>query len=302
VGRRKGPPGPDGFVVIDKPVGPTSFGVMRAAQRALGARKAGHAGTLDPAATGVLIVLLGEGTKLSQWVIGHDKAYRATIALGSITDTLDAEGEVLESAPVLEAHTDETAVRAALETLVGPQEQIPPAYSAIKVDGRSLMSRARAGEAVAPKPRSVVCRSLSLVSIENNHIVVDVECGKGYYVRSLARDLGAALGIPAHLHALRRTRSGGFSVEEAVPLEGLSREAIRPFADVAFDIEKIRLSDVEATAIRHGRPVPAKADAPDRAILCDDTGRPLAMAERLDTIWKVVRGFKQPEQPTLSTP
>ncbi|TNF25741.1 MAG: tRNA pseudouridine(55) synthase TruB [Deltaproteobacteria bacterium] len=284
--------GPHGVVVVDKPVGPTSFKVLRAVERQTGAGRAGHAGTLDPAATGILLVLLGEATKLSHWVMVHDKAYRATIALGTATDSLDATGEVVEVADVPAEARDPERVRAALAPMVGEVWQVPPVYSALKRGGRTLMSRARAGEDVEVEPRRVVCHGLELVAIEGDQLVVDVACGSGYYVRSLARDLGAALGVPAHLAALRRTRLGAFDITEAVPLAEVGPESVRPLVDAAPELPKVVLSPSAADDVRHGRPIAAEVPGP-RAILLEPEGAPLALVERTaDDRWRVFRGFR----------
>jgi len=294
MGRKRGRKGvgPHGVVVVDKPAGPTSFKALRAVERQTGAGRAGHAGTLDPAATGILLVLLGEATKLSHWVMAHDKAYRATIALGTATDSLDATGEVVATAEVPPEALDPERVRAALTPFVGDVMQVPPIYSALKRGGRTLMSRARAGEEVEVEPRPVVCHSLELVAIEDERLVVDVACGSGYYVRALARDLGEALGVPAHLAALRRTRLGAFDIAEAIPLEEIGPTSVRPIVDAAPELLRVTVTDEEAVAVHHGRPIAARDDG-DRAILLDPTGAPLALVERTpDDRWRIFRGFR----------
>lgn len=294
MGRRRGKAGsgPHGVLCIDKPAGRTSFQVLRTAERMVGASRAGHAGTLDPAATGVLLVLLGEGTKLSHWVMVHDKSYRATVALGAATDTLDAEGVVVETALVPADALEPARVEAALAGFVGEQLQVPPMYSALKRDGRSLMSRARAGEVFEVEPRAVVCHALRLVEVCGESLVIDIDCGSGYYVRSLARDLGRALGVPAHLAALRRTRLGAFSVDDAVPLDGLGPAAVRPLVDAVPDLPRLVLDAARSDDVRHGRPIPATIDGA-RAILLDPEGEPLALVERDGADrWIVFRGFR----------
>lgn len=282
-----------GAIVIDKPSGPTSFGVMRQVERRLGAVRAGHAGTLDPLASGLLLVLLGEGTKLSNLLMDHDKRYRATIALGRATDTLDAAGTVTAEAPV--PPLDRARVEAALQAFVGVHDQIPPAYSAIKKDGRSLMERARAGEEDIPlEPRRVVCHGLALVSLGPTELVVDVACGKGYYVRSLARDLAQALGTVGHLSALRRTELGAFSVDAAVAPDAATVADVIPLERMAPGLAHRPLDATDAAHIRAGRFIVAPDGAPDQALALDPSGRAIAWIHRdparLDR-YRVVRGF-----------
>ena len=209
-------------MLVDKPAGATSRYVVEGVRRSLGAARAGHAGTLDPAATGLLVVLLEEATKLSAWAMGFDKAYQAEVHFGVSTDTLDRDGQVVERVDVPAGTLTEARIEAALAGLVGAAEQVPPIYAAIKREGRSLMSRARAGEDVVAEPRAVVCHGLELLGWDPPVARLHVRCGKGYYVRSLARDLGAALGLPAHLSALRRTAVGAWRIEDAVPPEAVA--------------------------------------------------------------------------------
>lgn len=212
-----------GVLVVDKPAGPTSFDVVRRVRRALGAGKAGHAGTLDPAATGVLAVCVDDAVKLQQWLTDGDKTYEAVVAFGAATTTEDGEGEVVERGDAAGLRAD--AIRAALPALTGELEQLPPMYSAVRVGGRRLHEAARAGEAVERTPRRVTVHALTLGRLEppgadglaRAHLTV--RCGKGTYVRTLAVDLGRAVGVPAHLAALRRTEASGFRVEQAIPLE-----------------------------------------------------------------------------------
>lgn len=280
------------MICLDKAAGPTSLTATRAAARAVGGGRAGHAGTLDPAATGVLVVLIGEATKLSHWIIGHDKRYRATVVFGAATDTLDATGEVVATAEVPDGAITAARLEAAFGPLLGEVDQVPPVYSALKRGGRTLMSRARAGEEVEVEPRRVRCDRLDVVSVDGASAVIDVACGSGYYVRSLARDLGAALDLPAHLGALRRTRSGPFDVTDAIPLEALGPGALRPFADAVPDLLQVTLDPEEAEDIHHGRPIAARHPG-DRALLVTPDGVARALAERTpDDRWRVFRGFR----------
>jgi tRNA pseudouridine55 synthase len=262
----------DGVLVIDKPRGPTSHDVVWRLRRALGVRAIGHAGTLDPMATGVLVAALGEATKLVPWLTAHDKAYEATIALGVETDTLDAEGTELRRLPPSDAlcaalrapaAAELPLLRAAFDGERARSMQAPPAYSAIRAGGERAYARARRGERVELEPRPVIVRRLDLLSAsaEPPALTVVVEVGKGYYVRALARDLADALGTVGHLTALRRVRSGCFVAREALPLDAPGealRAAVEPLARAAARaLPSARLSDAGARDARHGRAVQA---------------------------------------------
>jgi tRNA pseudouridine55 synthase len=209
---------PDGVLVVDKPSGPTSFDVVRRIRRAAGLRRVGHGGTLDPLASGVLPICLGEGTKLAQFLLDADKEYDVTICLGIETDTYDAAGAV--TAQTDASGVDEARVRAALPAFTGRLEQTPPVYSALKLNGRPLYAYARAGQVVEIAPRPVTIHEIELLRWKGPQAVsLRLRCSKGTYVRSLAFDLGRALGTGAHVAALRRTRSGPFTLAEARPLD-----------------------------------------------------------------------------------
>lgn len=216
----------DGVLVVDKPEGPTSHDVVVRLRRALGTRRIGHTGTLDPMATGVLPVVIGRATRLARFLSGAAKSYRAGIRLGFATDTDDAKGT-----PLVERRQEgpgeppsRAVVAEALERFVGTTVQSPPAYSAKKLSGIRAYERARNGVPVRPAPVSVTVTELELVSYDGDIVTVEVTCSAGFYVRSLARDLGAVLGTGAHLAALRRTRSGTFGEECAVPLEEVEKD------------------------------------------------------------------------------
>ncbi|MBA3799990.1 MAG: tRNA pseudouridine(55) synthase TruB, partial [Geodermatophilaceae bacterium] len=216
--------GPDGLTIVDKPQGLTSHDVVARMRRLARTRKVGHAGTLDPMATGVLVLGLGRATRLLGYISGQDKAYTATIRLGVATVTDDAEGEVTSSSSAHEVGED--AIRVGLASLTGSIEQVPSSVSAIKVDGRRSYARVRAGEDVVLPGRPVTVFALDLITITRPtpdliDLQVSVECSTGTYVRALARDLGTGLGVGGHLTALRRTRVGGFYIEEARTLEDL---------------------------------------------------------------------------------
>lgn len=243
----------DGVVVVDKPVGPTSFAIVRAARRQTGVRKVGHGGTLDPLASGVLPICLGEATKLAQFLLDADKEYQATIGFGVETDTYDAAGKVVATADA--RHLSEDQVRAALARFVGEQQQIPPMFSALKRDGRPLYAHARAGEVVERAARTVRIMTLDLVAFASPEVTVTMRCSKGTYVRSLAHDLGQALGTGAHLTALRRTRSGPFTLAQAISPEALSARPlplVAPAAALAH-LPSIVVADEHARTVAEGR-------------------------------------------------
>jgi tRNA pseudouridine55 synthase len=212
----------DGVLLIDKPTDHTSHDVVARIRGILRMKRVGHAGTLDPMATGLLVVLLGKATKLSQYLMSVDKCYTGSVKLGEITNTQDAEGEVLETRPVPEL--SEEQVRAALRGMVGDQYQIPPMFSAIKIKGQPLYKAARAGEEVEREPRFIRVKRFELMrwaAPDTLDFVVD--CTKGTYVRTLAHDLGQKIGCGAHLSALRRISSGALNVDRAVTLEALQK-------------------------------------------------------------------------------
>ena len=224
-------PAPDGLVVVDKPAGWTSHDVVARLRRLAGTRRVGHAGTLDPMATGVLVVGIGRATRLLGHLAGQDKEYDATIRLGVSTTTDDAEGEVIEQRDA--SGVDDDSLAAAMAALTGPIEQVPAAVSAVKVGGVRAYKRARAGETVELAARPVTVAAFDLLARRGADVDVHVACSTGTYVRALARDLGAALGVGAHLTALRRTRVGSFGVDRAVTLEVLADDPrIVPLGEV----------------------------------------------------------------------
>ena len=278
-----------GVLVVDKPAGPTSFDVVRRVRRLLGAAKAGHAGTLDPMATGVLAVCVGDAVKLQQFLAEGDKAYEAAVAFGIATDTQDAEGKAVERGDP--SRLDAAAVAAALPHFLGEIRQVPPMFSAVRVAGRRLHEVAREGKTVARAPRTIRIDALELLAFEPAGAGpalarLAVRCGKGTYVRTLAFDLGRALGIPAHLAALRRTASGPFVVAQAVPLaeaERLGREdpaALRarlvPAADVLGFMPAVRLAPAQALDLSHGRALRLPAP-PGLCRALDGAGRLVAV-------------------------
>jgi tRNA pseudouridine55 synthase len=288
-------------MVVDKPAGMTSHDVVERVRRALRER-VGHAGTLDPQATGVLLLCIGAATRLARFLQGHDKVYEGTVRLGWATDTYDAQGEALAE-PVPVPDLDRATVEAALRSFVGEQEQTPPVYSAKKVRGQPSYRRARRGEDVRPKPVTVNIYALELLSLDAEELHIRVHCGAGTYVRTLAHDLGVALGCPAHLAALRRTRSGSFDLEGAVTWTEINecseqelRRRVLPPADMVADWPTAVINAEGAAAVSNGgiveaawiverrpgeqRPTGVAASAPDGWVrLLDGDGLMLAAGE-----------------------
>lgn len=253
-----------GVLVVDKPVGLTSHDIVQIIRRGTGIRRAGHTGTLDPRASGVLVVLIGPAVRLSEFVSASDKRYQATIRLGSSTDTYDAEGRITGSAPL--GNITEEQFEEALQQFVGEITQVPPPYSAIKVQGKKAYEMAREGEEVQLEPRKIKVYSLDLLEWAPPEAVIDVFCSSGTYVRSLANDLGNALGCGAHLVGLRRTKSGRFTLRDAVPLRRLQESFVAgdwykfliPAAEALADWPAVELDADQVELIRHGHRIPAE--------------------------------------------
>lgn len=259
MGRRKGRD-ISGWLVIDKPAGPTSNDVVGKVRWAFNAKKAGHAGTLDPAATGVLAVALGEATKTVPFVTDAMKAYEFTVRLGASTNTDDAEGEIIETCAT--RPTDDE-IRAALPQFIGEIMQVPPAFSAVKINGERAYAMARAGEHVALEPRPLWVEALEFAGRPDaDHVVLSMTCGKGGYVRAVARDLGRALGCLGHVTTLRRTWSGPFEAEQGVSLERIEDLAktdeidslLMPLETGLEDLPEVRVMAASAERLRHGNP------------------------------------------------
>ncbi|MDD5306621.1 MAG: tRNA pseudouridine(55) synthase TruB [Deltaproteobacteria bacterium] len=296
----------DGVLLIDKPVGPTSFDVVRDVRRWARERKAGHAGTLDPLASGLLAVCLGEATKLVPFLQDGSKRYLARLALGSATDTDDLEGRVIREASV--PPLDRSVVEAALVRFVGIVRQVPPAYSALKLKGVRLYDRARRGEPVTPEAREVEIHRIALVALGPDWLELDVRCGKGTYIRSLARDVARSLGTCGHLESLRRLASSGFDVGEAAPperIEAASREGrldalVIPLARALRYAPIVEVGDVDAARVLNGQTLPLGAgQGPGEGALVrivDSQGRLLAVS-RIEAgyegnVMRPQRGFR----------
>jgi tRNA pseudouridine55 synthase len=207
----------EGVLIVDKPQGLTSHDVVYRLRRKLGMKKIGHAGTLDPMATGLLIMLIGKATRISQYLMSTDKVYEGEATLGVVTDSQDAEGEMMETRPVPEL--SEATVREVMKGFLGDQYQIPPMHSAIKIDGVKLYHLARKGEEVEREPRFIRVSSFELLSFASPKLTFRLHCTKGTYVRTIAHDLGQKLGCGAHLSALRRTASGKFDLNQGLTLD-----------------------------------------------------------------------------------
>ncbi len=256
-----------GVLVVDKPVGMTSHDVVQAIRNGTGLRRAGHTGTLDPRASGVLVILVGPAVRLSEYVSASDKRYQAIIRMGGTTDTFDGEGLVTRSEnPV---NVTEEQFEEALKTFVGEIEQTPPPYSAVKVQGRKAYEMARKGEEVELAPRTITVHHLEVLEWAPPEVVIDVHCSSGTYVRSLANDLGQKLGCGAYLVGLRRTKSGRFSLRDATPLRKLQEaftagnwyQYLIPAAEALGDWPAIELNPDEVEGVRHGHRVKVKGES-----------------------------------------
>jgi tRNA pseudouridine55 synthase len=250
----------DAALLLDKPVGISSNAALQRAKRIFGARKAGHAGTLDPLASGLLLVLFGEATKFAGPLLDADKEYVATLKLGERTSTGDAEGEIVEKKSV---NVSASELAAVLQRFHGPIEQIPPMYSALKRDGVPLYKLARQGTEVERKPRQISISAIELVRFEAPFLELRVRCSKGTYIRVLGEDIAVALGTVAHLAALRRTASGPFQVREAATLDQLESltpagrdERLVPLAGLLGGLPRADLDDQTEARFRNGQQVP----------------------------------------------
>ncbi len=254
-----------GWVVLDKPLGLGSTKAVGRVRWLFEAQKAGHAGTLDPLATGVLPIALGEATKTVPFLVDAAKAYEFDITFGLSTETLDAEGEVTGRSDV---RPEADAIKAVLPRFIGNVEQVPPKYSAIKINGKRAYDLARAGVAVEMKTRIVRIDAVSLTQHSGNIASFTVDCGKGTYVRSLARDICEALGAQGHVSRLRRTRVGPFDVSQSVTLEALEADedrttALRAVAAALPNLPRLDIDEVQAKELRFGRDIPVDVAHPD---------------------------------------
>ncbi len=278
----------DGILVIDKPQGMSSAAVVTAVKRVIGASKIGHAGTLDPMATGVLVLLIGKATRLSSLLMAGQKRYEARITLGMETDSLDVTGRLLRTSPV--PAVDRQGITAVLKRFIGEIDQVPPAFSALKQDGKPLYRLARSGMPVQKPARKIRIDDIRLIRWESPELDIDVVCSSGTYIRSLARDIGAVFGCGGTLSALRRTQSGECRIEQALSLEAIHRagsdccEFIRSPLDWLPDVPRIAADNALTNKLRYGKIV-SSDDVPDvstdgRLAVTDPAGRLLAILER----------------------
>ena len=265
-----------GLVVVDKPGGMTSHDIVGRVRRLAGTRKVGHAGTLDPMATGVLVVGVERATRLLGHLMLTEKSYDATVRLGVTTTTDDAEGDVVTTH---EVDVSEDAIREALAGFVGEIDQVPSAVSAIKVDGRRAYDRVRAGEEVVLEPRRVTVHELSVLDVRGADVDISVSCSSGTYIRAIARDLGERLGVGGHLTALRRTAVGPFGLDESRSLDQLADDfAVVPIAEVARrTFATYDLDADQAQAVRHGRPLELDLGHEGEVAVFDPDGEFLAL-------------------------
>jgi tRNA pseudouridine55 synthase len=271
---------PGGLLLVDKPPGVTSHDVVAIVRRAVGSQRVGHAGTLDPFATGLLVVLVGRGTRLIPYIDGEPKVYDATIRFGTETDTDDATGTVVRQA----GQPRDTDVVAAIDRLTGVIDQVPPAYSAKQIGGKRAYASARRGAALDLEPARVTVHSWELGPMTDGQLTARITCSGGTYIRALARDLGRLSSSAAHLSALRRVRSGVFAVDEACSLDQLRAGdfMMRPLRAAIPSLPTRRVDDLELVRVLHGNTIAIgdlHADAP-RVALVDDTQTLVAVAER----------------------
>ena len=289
-----------GWIILDKPVGLGSTQAVGAVKRALREAgepktKVGHGGTLDPLANGVLPIALGEATKLCGRMLDSDKSYEFTIRFGEETDTLDAEGQVIATSDVIPTIDQLDAV---LPHFTGPIEQVPPAYSALKIDGKPAYARARAGEELEMKRRAVTIHDLHLMALFGNEATLSATVSKGTYIRSLARDIAHALGSVGHVTMLRRTKAGPFTLEQAISLDFLEEAAkarqltrtVMPLVAALDDIPALPVTCRQAQLLRHGQKLAGFPVKPGLHLATDDD-RPVALVEASADGLRVVRGF-----------
>lgn len=290
--------GDAGFVLpVDKPVGPTSHDVVAAARKGLGTRRIGHSGTLDPFASGLLVLCVGPATRIAEYLSGLDKSYVATARLGEVTETDDLEGAVLERHSGWTA-LDKARVASALAGFVGPVDQVPPQYSAKKIDGEAMYHKARRGEHVELQPNRVTVHEAELISVDLPLVQFRVRCSTGTYVRALARDLGRALGVGAHLTELRRTAVGAFDVARAIPVASLAdhaeveRAAVSPLRALTHLPTWTVEPDV-ARRLAHGQRVPYTGEDPGAStvVAADDGGGLVAIGSASSGLFKPSKVF-----------
>ncbi len=290
-----------GVLLVDKPIGLTSHDVVNRVRRLLGTKRVGHAGTLDPLATGVLVVAVGPATRFLQYLPLEPKEYVAEVAFGRATTTFDAEGDTTAEAEVPEDL--DARIAAALPSFLGLIEQIPPMYSAVKVKGQPLYKAARRGEEVERAARRVHIATFETIAAEEGQRTMRVVCSGGTYVRTLAHDLGTAIGVPAHLAGLRRTAVGRFHESMTVPLADVSGTLLTSLGEALDPMPKLELTPGEVRSVREGRAL-ARDDVPDGpfAALCDERGRVVSVARVEGKVLRpecVIPAETMPDEPFL---
>lgn len=285
----------EGILNVDKPQWLTSHDVVGRIRRASGVRRVGHAGTLDPLATGVLLVCVGRTTRLVEYLMGRPKTYEATVRLGQTTDTYDAEGDVVDERPF--AHLTESAIENALDNFRGPIEQLPPLYSAIKVNGQPMYKLARQGKTVARKPRPVTIYGLELLAWEPPNLRLRVDCSTGTYIRSLAYDLGERLGCGGHIIELRRTAVGEFTLAKAVALDAVQPDNwhthLLPGDRAVQQLPRLDVDEETAVSLLHGRPIPCLPEHPDAPLITvyNTDGQFIGILQREHDAWRPRKMF-----------
>ncbi len=291
----------NGVIILNKPRGSSSHRMVSIVRRALDMKKVGHTGTLDPGATGVLPILVGTATRASDLLTAQDKRYRATVLLGTVTDTLDTDGEVIAENPVSVTESD---IRSIVSGFVGNIEQLPPMYSAVQVGGQRLYHLARQGIEIERKPRSVTIYSIEILSIDIPRVTIDVHCSKGTYIRTLAADIGDKLGCGACIESLTRTQSGDFLIENSVTPEQLSElsekgeaeSVIIPTDKLFPDYEAVQLDKKRADRVKNGVPIYfGGKDFGQKLRIYDENGNFIALSEVSETdgrkCLKLIKGF-----------
>lgn len=272
----------DGYLLIDKPKGPSSFHVVKTIRALSGTKKVGHAGTLDPLATGLLVVCLGRYTKLATILTDGDKTYEAVFRLGETSSTDDAEGEITFRAKT--SHLDEKTIENTLSQFVGVIDQIPPQFSAIKIGGRRAYDLAREKINIELVARSVEIFKLDIINFSLPEITVRIHCAKGFYVRSLARDLGHMLGVGGYAKEIRRIASGGLSIERAIKLENLNKNNVLNHIIKTFDnltnLDMIEVDDNEKNNLMHGRVLTRQIASEKKFALALHKNEPIAIYKK----------------------
>lgn len=294
----------DGIIPLNKPLGMTSHDVVARVRKLLQQKRVGHAGTLDPLASGVLPICVGQATRVAEFLSESGKAYQAEISFGTVTDTYDAEGEVIQVKDTADLTLSQ--VEAALPAFLGAQQQMPPRYSAIKIAGQPAYKRARAGEEVTLAPRPIEIYELKILAWRSSapQLSLAIACSKGTYIRSLAYDLGERLGYGAHLAALVRTRSGPFSLDESVTLDQLASaltagtlsQVLRPADSAIAHLPAIHLDAHTTARVLHGNTFPPSSSQPlvpsaSLARVYDEHGRFIAIASWDGTLWQPHKVF-----------